>query len=242
MPFLNRRSAGVEGQTHALQPVVQLPDPPAQGSKVRVRLAGNKQGKQRRAGLRDVFERGSLLPLRQAERNAQALLSLQAGLLLRSRVPESGVEEAQEDLRAAAATERRCCEGQRCSCRSGLAGGAGVGGADGGDDGGAAGCHLFEHPETLLHSALLFGTIRNGLQGPFALGRPTDGAARRNPRQNGALPGPGSSNMRPRHQFRYSREGRGCREAVREGTRRRSSARILLSRVQCVPWSRAASR
>ena len=59
------------------------------------------------SGLSDVFERAPLLLLRQTARDAQALLGMQACLLLRRGVPERGVKKAQEDLRAAAASERR---------------------------------------------------------------------------------------------------------------------------------------
>jgi len=40
-----------------------------------------------------------LLALRDAERGAQAVLALQAGLILRRRVPEHSVEGAQEEVR-----------------------------------------------------------------------------------------------------------------------------------------------
>ena len=58
----------------------------------------------------DGGERGELRPLRQARCGVQALLALQASLVLRVRVPERGLEAPQEDMRAAGASAGRGCE------------------------------------------------------------------------------------------------------------------------------------
>jgi hypothetical protein len=58
------------------------------------------------SGAPDSDTEGQLLLLRKGERRSQAVLALQASLLLRSRVPERGVEEAHEEVRAAAVCGR----------------------------------------------------------------------------------------------------------------------------------------
>jgi len=59
----------------------------------------------------DGGERGELRLLRQARCGVQALLALQASLVLRGFMPERGLEAPQEDLRAAAVSYRRFWEG-----------------------------------------------------------------------------------------------------------------------------------
>ena len=79
----------------------------------------------------DGRERGELRPLRQARCGLQALLALQASLLLRGCMPESGLEAPQDDLHAAGASAGRPGEAGRGTSSRELAGGAEVGGAHG---------------------------------------------------------------------------------------------------------------
>ena len=84
----------------------------------------------------DGGERGELRSLRQARSWVQALLALQASLVLRGCVPERGLEAPQEeDVRTAGASAGRRCKNQRGTCNRGLAGGSAVGGAHGRADG-----------------------------------------------------------------------------------------------------------
>jgi hypothetical protein len=77
----------------------------------------------------DGGKRGHLRPLREARCGVQALLALQASLLLRGCMPERELEAPQEDVRAAGAGRRR--ETGRGTCSRGLAGDYEVGGAHG---------------------------------------------------------------------------------------------------------------
>ena len=61
----------------------------------------------------DGGQRRKLRSMRQGRCGVQALLSLQASLVLRGCMPEGGLEAPQEELRAAGATAGRCCENQR---------------------------------------------------------------------------------------------------------------------------------
>jgi len=83
----------------------------------------------------DAGKRGELRPLRQARCGVQALLALQARLLLRGCMPERELEAPQEDVCAAGASTGRRCEDQRGKCSTGLAGDSEVGGAHGRADG-----------------------------------------------------------------------------------------------------------
>ena len=56
---------------------------------------------------------GELRSLRQARCGVEALLALQASLLLRGRVPERELEAPQEDMRAAGDSAGCRCEDQR---------------------------------------------------------------------------------------------------------------------------------
>ena len=76
----------------------------------------------------DGGQRGELLPLRQARCGVQALLALQARLLLRGCMPERGLEAPQKDVRASAGRLGECASG---TFSRGLAGGSAVGGAHG---------------------------------------------------------------------------------------------------------------
>jgi len=83
-------------------------------------------------GSGDGGERGELRPMRQARCGVQALLALQASMLLRGCMPESGLEAPQDDVRAAGASAGRRRAGHQCGAANrGLAGGAEVGGAHG---------------------------------------------------------------------------------------------------------------
>ena len=83
----------------------------------------------------DGIEHGELRPLRQARCGVQALLGLQASLVLRDCMPERGLEAPQEAVRAAGASEGCRCETEHGICSGGLARDAEVGGAHGRADG-----------------------------------------------------------------------------------------------------------
>ena len=83
----------------------------------------------------DGGERGVLRPMRQARCGVQALLALQASLVLRGCMPERELEAPQEKVHAAGASVGGPCENQRGKCSSGLAGGSAVGGTHGRADG-----------------------------------------------------------------------------------------------------------
>jgi len=83
----------------------------------------------------DGGQRGELRPLRQAGSGVQALLALQASLLLRGCMPERELEAPQEDMRAAGVSAGCRCENQCGTCNRGLAGDSAVGGAHGRADG-----------------------------------------------------------------------------------------------------------
>jgi len=61
----------------------------------------------KRTGHFDGDERGKLRALREAGRGVQALIDLQANLVLRGCLPEGGLEAPQEDVHAAAAACER---------------------------------------------------------------------------------------------------------------------------------------
>ena len=88
-------------------------------------------GKDFKNGPCDGGQRGVLRPLRQTGRGFQALLALQASLLLRGGVPDHGLEAPQEEVRATGASAGRRCENQRSTSNRGLAGGSEVAGAHG---------------------------------------------------------------------------------------------------------------
>jgi hypothetical protein len=108
---------------------------------------------------------GHLRSLREAGRSgAQALLDLQASLVLRGSMPEGGVAAPQEDVRAATVYKRRSCESARGKRWWGVAGGAQVGGEHGRADGGAVRYQLRFHSPSLPARALA---------GKFVNGQPT---------------------------------------------------------------------
>ena len=83
----------------------------------------------------DGGERGELRLLRQARCGVQALLALQASLVLRGFMSERELAAPQEEVRAAGASAGSSREDQCSTGNRRLAGGSAVGGAHGRADG-----------------------------------------------------------------------------------------------------------
>ena len=105
---ISEERRGWEGQTERVEGILPLLYGPGDGGK-----------------------RGELRSMRQARYGFQALLGLQASLLLWGCMPERELEAPQEDLRAAGVSAGRACKIERGTGIRGLAGGSAVGGAHG---------------------------------------------------------------------------------------------------------------
>jgi hypothetical protein len=146
----------------------------------------------------DGGQRGELRPLRQARCGAgvQALLGLQARLLLRGCMPEHKLEAPQEEVRAAGVSAGRRCENQRGTDNRGLAGSSAVRGAHGRAGGRPARWCLLGDPRGLLPCAP-GGMAPNWQQRLCALLRWIGGTADLTSRQVAALPGPRRGHVQP---------------------------------------------